>query len=281
LSFAITRPLKRVVESVSTGADQLAAASVEVSRASQELAEGASEQAAAIEETTASLEEMANMTKVTSDNANDANRIMQETEKFVTRATGSMEQLSSSMKKISEASEETSKIVKTIDEISFQTNLLALNAAVEAARAGEAGAGFAVVADEVRNLAMRAADAAKNTSTMIEGTLMRVKEGSGILDKTSGEFSQVSTSALKVGELVGKITTTSGEQYRMIEQIRKAFGEMSQLVQGTAANAEESASAAEELSAQANQMRESVVDVSRILNARQGAAESRAMTIRA
>ncbi len=265
LSFTITGPLKRVIEGLTNGSDQVAAASIEVSNASQQLAEGASQQAASIEETSASLEEMSSITKLNADNANDANRIMGETEKFSERATASMQQLSDSMRKISEASEETSKIIKTIDEISFQTNLLALNAAVEAARAGEAGAGFAVVADEVRNLAMRAADAAKNTSTMIEGTLKRVKEGSTILEQTSGEFSQMASSALKVGELVEKITAASGEQSTMIEQIRRVFTEMSQVVQGTAANAEESASASEELSAQALQMRESVEDVTRIM----------------
>jgi methyl-accepting chemotaxis protein len=265
LSFVITGPIKRIIESLSSGADQVAAASIEVSNASQELAEGSSEQAASIEETSASMEEMASMTKINAENANNANRIMKETEDLVERTNKSMEQLSASMKKISEASEDTSKIIKTIDEISFQTNLLALNAAVEAARAGEAGAGFAVVADEVRNLAMRAAEAAKNTSTMIEGTLKRVKQGSEILQKSSDEFSQMSDSAMKVGDLVGKIALASGEQALMIDQIKKAFVEMSRVVQGTAANAEESASASEELSAQAMQMRESVDDLVRVI----------------
>lgn len=268
LSFVITGPLKRIIESLSIGADQVAAASVEVSNASQELAEGSSEQAASIEETSASMEEMASMTTVNAENANNANQIMKETELLVDRTTKSMQQLSASMKKISEASEETSKIIKTIDEISFQTNLLALNAAVEAARAGEAGAGFAVVADEVRNLAMRAAEAANNTSNMIEGTLKRVKQGSEILEHSTNEFSQMAESTLKVGDLVGKITSSSGEQALMIEQIKKAFLEMSQVVQGTAANAEESASASEELSAQAMQMRESVDDLVRVIGGR-------------
>jgi methyl-accepting chemotaxis protein len=279
LSFLITGPLKKIIENLSNGADQVASASIEVSNASQDLAEGASEQAASIEETSASMEEMSSMTKLNEENANHANRIMKETELFVERATASMKQLSDSMKKISEASEETSKIIKTIDEISFQTNLLALNAAVEAARAGEAGAGFAVVANEVRNLAVRAAEAAKNTSTMIEGTLKRVKEGSEILVHSSGEFSQMADSALKAGDLVERITVASGEQSTMIEQIKTAFVEMSQVVQGTAANAEESASASEELSAQAKNMRESVNDLVQVIGGRKRheMAESREM----
>jgi len=148
--------------------------------------------------------------------------------------------------------------VKTIYEIAFQTNLLALNAAVEAARAGEAGAGFAVVADEVRNLAMRAAEAAKNTSNLIEGTVKKVKEGSELVGKTDAEFREVALSVGKSGELVGEISAASLEQAQGIEQINKAVSEMDKVVQQNAANAEEAASASEEMNAQAYQMNEVV-----------------------
>jgi methyl-accepting chemotaxis protein len=169
------------------------------------------------------------------------------------------------MKEITTASEETSKIIKTIDEIAFQTNLLALNAAVEAARAGEAGAGFAVVAEEVRNLAMRAADAAKNTSGLIEGTVKKIKDGSDLVLKANEAFSEVSISTSKVGELVGEIAAASQEQAQGIDQINKAVTEMDKVTQQTAANAEESASASEEMNAQAEQMKQISVTLVNII----------------
>jgi methyl-accepting chemotaxis protein len=204
---------------------------------------------------------MASMTKQNAENANQANALMNKTRQIVEQANGSMAHLTASMDEISKASEETSKIIKTIDEIAFQTNLLALNAAVEAARAGEAGAGFAVVADEVRNLAMRAAEAAKNTANLIEGTVKKIKEGSEVVQKTNAEFSEVQTSSAKMAELVGEISAASGEQAQGIEQISKAVSEMDKVVQRNSANAEESASASEEMNAQAEQMKQFVAEL--------------------
>jgi methyl-accepting chemotaxis protein len=170
-----------------------------------------------------------------------------------------MNGLTTSMQEITRASEETQKIIKTIDEIAFQTNLLALNAAVEAARAGEAGAGFAVVADEVRNLAMRAAEAAKNTAGIIENTVKKVFEGSRLLGRANDAFSRVAAGSGQVGELVGEIAAASKEQALGIEQVSRAVSEMDKVVQQNAANAEQSASASEELNAQAERMQEFVI----------------------
>jgi methyl-accepting chemotaxis protein len=198
---------------------------------------------------------MASMTRQNASHASEANALMQETGKVVQEADRHMNDLTASMREISQASDDTAKIIKTIDEIAFQTNLLALNAAVEAARAGEAGAGFAVVADEVRNLAMRAAEAAKNTAELIEGTVDKVKGGTDLVMKTGEAFTLVTSSTGKVRDLVAEITATSQEQAQGAEQISKAVAQMDTVVQQNAANGEESASAAEELFAQAEQMK--------------------------
>ncbi len=265
LAFFITRsitgPINRVVEGLSEGAEQVASAAGQVSSASQSLAEGASEQAAGLEETSSSMEEISSMTRQNANNATQANTLMMETGKVVDVANQSMGELTGSMNEISQASEETGKIIKTIDEIAFQTNLLALNAAVEAARAGEAGAGFAVVADEVRNLAMRAAEAAKNTAGLIEATVKKVKNGSEIVTRTNDAFLKVASGSRKSGELVGEIAAASQEQAQGIEQVSKAISEMDRVVQQNAANAEESASASEEMNAQAESMKEYVQDL--------------------
>ena len=258
---SITGPLNRVIEGLQEGSAQVASASGQVSSASQQLAEGASEQAAGIEETSSSLEEMSSMTQQNADNAGQANSLMQDANKVVRQANESMSDLNSSMDAISRASEQTSDIVKTIDEIAFQTNLLALNAAVEAARAGEAGAGFAVVADEVRNLAMRAADAAKDTAELIASTVKQVKEGAELVNRTNESFNNVTESASKVGELVAEIAAASKEQAQGIEQVNTAVTEMDKITQSNAATAEESASASEEMSAQADLMMTMVTEL--------------------
>ncbi len=257
--------LTKVTTGLSDAVDEVNRAAGGISGVSQSLAQGSSEQAASLEETSASLEEMASMTRTNADNARQADALMGEAARVVETANSSMGQLATSMQEVSAASQETAKIIKTIDEIAFQTNLLALNAAVEAARAGEAGAGFAVVADEVRALAMRAAEAAKNTASLIEGTVAKVKDGSELMAKTAEVFSQVTDSTGKVKELVAEIAAASAEQSQGVDQINKAVNEMNQVTQQTAANAEESASASEELNAQSEQMRGYVTELTTIV----------------
>ena len=202
------------------------------------------------------------MTKKNAAGVDQADSLMRQMQVVVEKTNETLKNLTISMEEMNRASLETSKIIKTIDEIAFQTNLLALNAAVEAARAGEAGAGFAVVADEVRNLAMRAADAAKNTSNLIAGTVTRVNEGASLVKDAFSAFDEVKQRSQKVGELLGEIASASREQSIGIEQVNQAVSEMDKVTQQNAATAEESAGASQELSAQAEIMRRCVEDLS-------------------
>ena len=261
----LTRPVNRIIEGLNEGAEQVASASAQISLTSQELAEGAGEQAASIEETSSSLEEMSSMTRQNAENANQADSLMKEANQEVTKANKSMIQLTSSMEEISKASEETYKIIKTIDEIAFQTNLLALNAAVEAARAGEAGAGFAVVAEEVRNLAMRSAEASKNTAVLIEGTVKKIKDGSDLVFNTNDAFVGVSKIAGKVGDLVAEISAASQEQAQGIGQVNKTVTAMDRVTQQAASSAQESASASEEMSSQAENVKTIIADLAAVI----------------
>jgi methyl-accepting chemotaxis protein len=255
---AITGALKRIIDSLSEGAEQVSSASGQVSSASQSLAEGSTEQAAGLEETSSSLEEMASMTKQNADNAQQANTLSSETRKAADTGTESMNRMNSAIQEIQKSSDETAKIIKVIDEIAFQTNLLALNAAVEAARAGEAGKGFAVVAEEVRNLAMRSAEAAKNTSAMIEESVKNSKNGVDIAGEVSKVLDEIVQSIGKTTDLVGEIAAASQEQSQGIDQVNTAVAQMDKVTQQNAANAEESASASEQLNAQAESMNDVV-----------------------
>ena len=247
----IAVPIQRASEKLNASSEQIIEASNEVAQASQSLAEGASEQAAAIEETSSSLEELSSMTSQNTGNVKQAKAHMAEARIIVGRVNEQIESMAEAVREVTMSSEETGKIIKTIDEIAFQTNLLALNAAVEAARAGEAGAGFAVVADEVRNLAMRAAEAAKNTSALIENTIQVVRKNSELTDATREGFKENVDISVKIGVLIDEIAAASDEQAQGIGQINKAVHEMDKVVQQNAANAEESASASEEMNAQA------------------------------
>lgn len=251
---AVIRPVANISLNLRSNANQVSSSSGEISSTSQTLAQGASEAAASIEEISASVEEVSSMTRQNAENTGEADALMKKSGEMTMNANESMQQLTESMVDITAGSEETFKIIKTIDEIAFQTNLLALNAAVEAARAGEAGAGFAVVADEVRNLAMRASEAAKNTSELIENTVTKIKQGSKLMTKADEVFRGVSESSDKVAQLVSEIAVASKEQANGIEQISGSLSELDGLTQQNAASAEESAAASEQLNAMALQM---------------------------
>lgn len=250
----VAEPVAQSIRGVADIILQVSSNSNQVFTSAQQLADGASSQASSLEETSSSLEELSSMTKQNADNASQARAMMQEAGHIVEKVNRHMDDMAKAITEITKSSEETGKIIKTIDEIAFQTNLLALNAAVEAARAGEAGAGFAVVADEVRNLAMRSAEAAKNTSELIENTMKAVKNGNQLTSSTQEAFKDNIASSTKISQLVDEIATASQEQAHGIAQINRAVAEMDKVVQQAAYNAEASAAAAESMNTEVNQL---------------------------
>ncbi len=247
--------LERALSEVQTVSDQVAAAAGQITGASSQMARGASSQAASIEEVLSTLEEITSMSKQNASNAQESRSHAQGATSMADQGSASMGRLSSAVESIKGAADETAKIIKTIDEIAFQTNLLALNAAVEAARAGDAGRGFAVVAEEVRSLAMRSAEAAKNTTQVIERSLKKAEEGVIINKEASVAFEAIGKQVKKVVEVIAEIAESSQQQAESVARINKGVDTVSRETQQSAAATEETASAAEELAAQAENMR--------------------------
>ncbi len=265
MTKGIINPIANIIGDLGEATFQVDMATSQVSNTGQNLSQGSTSLAASLEETSSSIAEMSSMSQQNAENSRTADQMMQEANQVVEQGSTSMENLTNSMQEISKSSEETSKIVKTIDEIAFQTNLLALNAAVEAARAGEAGAGFAVVADEVRNLAMRAADAAKHTASLIDDTVSKVKEGTFLVNETNENFSKVSESNQKVGQLISEITISSKEQALGVKQINTALAEMETVVLRLTATSEESASSAQALNAMTTLINDTVGQLNKLI----------------
>ena len=246
----IVSPVVRTIEESDRGIGQIFLSSEQIASLSQMLAQGTSEHAAASEMKSSALEEVSSMVRKNADNTGQADNFMKKAGQVIKKANDSMMILTYSMEEIILVGQETSKVVKMIDEIAFQTNLLALNASVEAARAGETGAGFAVVAGEVKNLAMRTAEATRNTSDLIEKTLEKIQIGGDIVSETRNIFAKVANFSDKIEKLIISIAGTSEEQAVRIEQISKAFTEIDKVAQDNAAIAEKSASASEKMRAQ-------------------------------
>jgi methyl-accepting chemotaxis protein len=262
---ATTRPIVKATLTFQSGAEQVAAASKQVSTAAQTLSQGSTSEAASLQEISASMEEMAAVTRDTADRTRQTTTLMEDLDNQVGQSNGVLVEMSQAMVAIEESSTKVSRIIKTIDEIAFQTNILALNAAVEAARAGEAGMGFAVVADEVRALAQRAAQAAHDTSALVEASFMSAREGGEKMKRMSAVMGTFTGTVAQVKTIAEQVSGASEQQRLGIEQVTKSLMELERITQSTAATAEESAAASEELHAQAETAMAAVGDLAAVI----------------
>jgi methyl-accepting chemotaxis protein len=258
---SVVGPVLKAVETLRESVEQISGAASQVGSASYSLAQGAAQQAASLEETSASTEEVTAMTHKNADNSQAAASLMTTVDQQMKDGNRTLDRMVESMNGINASSDKIAKIIKVIDEIAFQTNILALNAAVEAARAGEAGMGFAVVADEVRNLAQRSAQAAKDTAALIEESIGTSNEGRTRLQQVADVIRAITESSSQVKALVDQVNLQSREGVRAIDQISKAVTQVGSLTQATAASAEESSAAGEELNGQVSALNQVVAQL--------------------
>jgi len=266
LEKQVSKPLRDLVARLSDGALHIANSATQVSSSSQSLSKDSSHQAASLEETSASSEEINAMAQRNTDSCRTAADLMSMSQTKFSHTNKSLHELVAAMEEINSSSGKISKIIKVIDEIAFQTNILALNAAVEAARAGEAGAGFAVVADEVRTLAQRSAQAARDTAELIEESISKSNSGKHKVDEVTLAIKAVTEESTKVKTLVDQINLSSTEQTQGIGNITRAISQMEQLTQTSAASAQQSASAAGELTEQSDSLEDIVRILSSVVN---------------
>jgi methyl-accepting chemotaxis protein len=260
----INAVLRSSVAELAGSSLQIAAAASQMATGSQSLAQGASQQAATIEETSSAATEINSMARRAAENSRTTAQMMHASEATFADANHSLGEMVAAMVGIVESSQQISTIIKVIDEIAFQTNILALNAAIEAAHAGEAGLGFAVVADEVRNLAQRSAQAAKDTTTLIEDSIAKAGGGRVKVDQVGTSLRSITAEFAKIKDLIEEIRQGSIEQSRGVEQISHAITQMEQMTQRTAANSREGAASSAELNTQAESL-QTVVDRLRIM----------------